>query len=91
MEFEGRTHALEELGGGLQLAKKGVDQIKLSAEKDDKYSHITDEEIKKLEKVIHEKWMWLEEKRSILLSTPRTQQPPILVAQIRSEKQVRTF
>ncbi|XP_043476010.1 97 kDa heat shock protein isoform X2 [Leptopilina heterotoma] len=87
MEFEGRTHALEELGGGLQLAKKGVDQIKLSAEKDDKYSHITDEEIKKLEKVIHEKWMWLEEKRSILLSTPRTQQPPILVAQIRSEKQ----
>ncbi|XP_051171051.1 97 kDa heat shock protein isoform X2 [Leptopilina boulardi] len=87
MEFEGRTHALEELGGALQLAKKGLDQIKISAEKDDKYSHITDEEIKKLERAIHEKWNWLEEKRAVLSSTPRTQQPPILVAQIRSEKQ----
>lgn len=88
IEFESRTQALEELGGALQLAKKGLDQIRTSAGKDDKYSHITEEELKKIERMIQEKWTWLEEKRVILSSTPRTQQPPVLVAQIRVERQV---
>ncbi|CAL7936427.1 unnamed protein product [Xylocopa violacea] len=87
MEFEGRGHALEELGGALQLAKKGLDLIKASIGKDDKYSHLTEEEIKKVEKTVQEKWSWLEEKRVLLASTPRTQQPPVTVAQIRAEKQ----
>ncbi|XP_033213436.1 97 kDa heat shock protein [Belonocnema kinseyi] len=86
-EFEGRTQALEELGGSLQLAKKGLDQIRTSVAKDDKYCHITEEELKKMERIIQEKLTWLEEKRVILSSTPRTQQPPVLVAQIRAEKQ----
>ena len=90
MEFEGRTPALEELGGALQLAKKGLDQIRTAGGKDDKYSHITDEELKKMERMIQDKWTWLEEKRAILSGTPRTQQPPILVSQIRAERQVIT-
>ncbi|XP_011256245.1 heat shock 70 kDa protein 4L isoform X2 [Camponotus floridanus] len=86
LEFEGRSHVLEELAVGLQLAKKGLDQIKASIGKDDKYSHITEEEIKTLEKTIQEKWTWLEEKRMLLASILRTQQPPVTVAQIRAEK-----
>lgn len=86
-EFEGRNQALEEFGGALQLAKKGLDYIKTSSGKDDKYSHLTEEEVKKLEKTVQEKWAWLEEKRVILAGTPRTQQPPVTVAQIRTEKQ----
>lgn len=86
-EFEGRNHALEEIAGALQLTKKGADHIKASIGKDDKYSHITEEEIKKVEKAIQEKWSWLEEKRVQLAGTPRTQQPPVTVAQIRAEKQ----
>ncbi|KAK2579751.1 hypothetical protein KPH14_011092 [Odynerus spinipes] len=86
-EFEGRGHALEELAGALQLARKGIDNIKASFGKDDKYSHLTEDEIKKVEKAVQEKWSWLEDKRVVLASTPRTQQPPVTVAQIRSEKQ----
>ncbi|KAF7386825.1 hypothetical protein HZH66_011277 [Vespula vulgaris] len=86
-EFEGRGHVLDELAGALQLAKKGIDNIKASFGKDDKYSHLTDDEIKKVEKTVQEKWAWLEEKRVILAGTPRTQQPPVTVSQIRSEKQ----
>lgn len=88
MEFEGRGYALDELAGALQLAKKGIDLIRSSNGKDDKYSHLTEEEVKKVEKVVQEKWTWLEEKRMLLASTPRTQQPPVTVAQIRAEKQV---
>ncbi|XP_020293342.1 97 kDa heat shock protein isoform X2 [Pseudomyrmex gracilis] len=86
LEFEGRSYALEELGGALQLAKKGLDQVKASYGKDDKYSHLTEEEIKTVEKTVQEKWAWLEEKRVLLASTLRTQQPPVTVAQIRAEK-----
>ncbi|XP_047360287.1 97 kDa heat shock protein isoform X1 [Vespa velutina] len=86
-EFEGRGHALDDLAGALQLAKKGIDNIKASFGKDDKYSHLTDDEIKKVEKAVQEKWAWLEEKRVVLAGTPRTQQPPVTVSQIRSEKQ----
>lgn len=87
MEFEGRNPALEELAGALQLVKKGVDLIKASSGKDNKYSHLTEEEVKKVEKAVQEKWAWLDEKRVLLASTPRTQQPPVTVAQIRAEKQ----
>ncbi|XP_012234476.1 97 kDa heat shock protein isoform X2 [Linepithema humile] len=87
LEFEGRSHALEELAGALQLARKGLDQIKASSGKDDKYSHLTEEEVKTVEKTVQDKWTWLEEKRMLLASTLRTQQPPVTVAQIRTEKQ----
>lgn len=87
-EFEGRSPALEELAGALQLAKKSLDQIKSPNPKDDKYSHLTEEEVKKVEKAVQEKWTWLEEKRILLAGTVRTQQPPVTVAQIRAEKQV---
>ncbi|XP_066589095.1 heat shock 70 kDa protein 4 isoform X2 [Prorops nasuta] len=86
-EFEGRSYALEELGGALQLARKGLDQIKAPGGRDDKYSHLTDDEIKKVEKAVQEKWAWLEEKRAILAGTPRTQTPVVTVALIRQEKQ----
>lgn len=79
---------LEELAIALQLAKKAIYSIKSSNGKDDKYSHLTEEEVRKLEKVEHEKWVWLQEKRVLLASTPRTQQPPVTVAQIRAERQV---
>lgn len=72
----------------LQLAKKSLDQIKILNGKDDKYSHLTEEEVKTVEKTVQEKWTWLEEKRILLASTLRTQQPPVIVAQIRAEKQV---
>lgn len=67
---------------------KGLDQIRTLNGKDDKYSHLTDEEVKRVEKAVQEKWTWLEEKRVLLAGLLRTQQPPVVVAQIRAEKQV---
>ncbi|XP_026824176.1 97 kDa heat shock protein isoform X2 [Ooceraea biroi] len=87
VEFEGRAPALEELAGALQLAKKALDQMKTLNGKDDKYSHLTEEEVKTVEKTVQEKWTWLEEKRMLLASTLRTQQPPVTIAHIRAEKQ----
>ncbi|XP_046432561.1 heat shock 70 kDa protein 4 isoform X1 [Neodiprion fabricii] len=94
LEFEGRNQAVEELAGALQITKKSLDQIRQSAaaaaaggQEESKYSHLTDEEIKKVEKAVDDKWAWLEEKRIALSGLQRTQQPPVTVAQIRAEKQ----
>ncbi|XP_034934866.1 heat shock 70 kDa protein 4L isoform X2 [Chelonus insularis] len=86
-EFEGRQYALNDLASALQLAKKNYEQIKASYGKDDKYSHLTEEDIEKLNKAIQEKWSWLEEAYSVFASTPRTQLASITVVQIRSMKQ----
>lgn len=88
VEFEGRNLALNELSVALQHAKMGYDQIKASQGKEDKYSHITDDELKQAGKAIQEKWTWLDEAHVIFAGTPRTQLPSITVSQIRSAKQV---
>ncbi|XP_014217744.1 heat shock 70 kDa protein 4L [Copidosoma floridanum] len=85
VEFDGRGPAIDELAAALQIAKKSVDQIRSC--KDDRFDHITDEELSKVEKTIMDTWNWLEEKRIQLNQTPKTQQPPVYVNQIRSEKQ----
>lgn len=79
---------MNELAGTLQLAKKSYDHIKTSQGKDDKYSHITEDEIKQVGKTIQEKWSWLDEAHAIFANTPRTQLASITVAQIRSAKMV---
>ena len=80
---------MDELSGALQIAKKGYDQIKASFGKDDKYAHITDEDMKHASKTIQDKWTWFEDALTTFARTPRTQLPSITVAQIRSEKMVR--
>lgn len=59
--------------------------------KDDKYSHLTDEELKQAAKTIQDKWTWLEEARVVIAGTPLTQTCSITVAQIHGEKQVIIF
>lgn len=84
-EYEGRQAALNDLAATLQLTKKSYDQIKAS--KDDKYTHITDEEIKILGNIVKEKWAWLEETHAIFSNTPRTQMPSVTLAQVRGVRQ----
>ncbi|XP_012261434.2 heat shock 70 kDa protein 4 isoform X2 [Athalia rosae] len=91
IEFEGRAQAIEELAGALQIAQKGLVQIRQTpaggpGQEESKYSHLTEEEIKKVETAVEEKWSWLEKKRAALSAITRTQQPPVTVAQIRAEK-----
>lgn len=86
-EFEGRNQAMDELAHALIGATRTVDKIKESAGKDDKYSHITKDEVRKVEVAINEKWRWLEVTRMKLKGVPRTKPIEITIAQIRAEKQ----
>jgi hypothetical protein len=50
---------------------------------------LAESDIQKVQQTAEQTHKWLEEKRAALAGTPRTQNPPITVAQIRQEKQVR--
>jgi hypothetical protein len=77
---------LEDLASVLFLARKAVDQYRAG---DERYSHLEESDIQKVQQSAEQTHKWLEEKRAALVGTPRTQNPPITVAQIRQEKQVR--
>lgn len=77
--------ALEELASSLQLAQKAVDQYRAG---DDRYSHIADTEMGKVVSAIEASSKWLQEKRTLLASCPRPNNPPTNVNEIRLEKNV---
>jgi len=84
LEFELHPAALEELASVLQLTRKAVDQYRAG---DDRYSHLAESDIEKVERSTEQTHKWLEEKRVVLAGTPCTQNPPVTVSQIRQEKQ----
>lgn len=84
LEFHLHPAALEELASVLQLTRKAVDQYRAG---DDRYSHLAESDIEKVEQSIEQTHKWLEEKRVVLAGTPCTQNPPVTVSQIRQEKQ----
>lgn len=87
-EFEGRNQAIEELANALLQGTETVKKIRaMSTKEDSKYSHITKDELKKVEETIQEKWKWLEQKRMMFDALARTDAPPVTFAQIRAEKQ----
>jgi hypothetical protein len=63
-----------------------VDQYRAG---DERYSHLAESDIQKVQQTVEQTHKWLEEKRAALAGTPRTQNPPVTVTQIRQEKQVR--
>jgi len=85
LEFELHPAAFEELASVLQLTRKAVYLYRAG---DDRYSHLAESDIEKVEHSIEQTHKWLEEKRVVLAGTPPTQNPPVIVSQIRQEKQV---
>jgi len=49
---------------------------------------MAESDIQKVQQSAEQTHKWLEEKRAALAGTPRTQNPPVTVTQIRQEKQV---
>lgn len=84
MEYEQREGVLEEFSLSLQLTRKAVDQYRNG---DERYSHLPESDIQRVQQAVENSYKWLEEQRSVLSGTPRAQNPPITVAQIRQEKQ----
>lgn len=81
-EFDIRPRVMEDFARSIQLAGKAADQMR---QKDSKYAHITDEEMEKLVKTVHESHKWLEETRVMLNATSRHVAPPLTVSHIRTE------
>ncbi|XP_076375782.1 heat shock protein 70Cb isoform X2 [Megalopta genalis] len=82
-EFEGRNQAIDEFTHALME----VSGIVANFGKDDKYSNLTKEDIRKLEEAAHEKWTWFELKRIGLDSAKRTDPPRVTIAELRAQKQ----
>jgi hypothetical protein len=83
-EFESRQAALDALGGSLQMAAKFIDQCKAG---DEKYAHLSKEDIDKVAKALSEKREWLDKSCAELSGLDKTINPPVLAAQFYSEKQ----
>lgn len=54
--------------------------------KEQRFAHITDEEVKKVEQAVLASYNWLEQTRNQLSAAPKHLPPPITVAQIRQER-----
>lgn len=82
-ELEGRKAAIDTLGHSLQMAVKVVEAYKAG---DEKYNHLTDAEVEKVNKLIEEKSQWLHNAASQLQSLPKHTNPTTLNCQFISEK-----
>lgn len=54
--------------------------------KDPKYAHLTQEDLKEVEKAYSHAYQWLEQARANSVNAPKHLPPPVTVAQIRQEK-----
>merc|ERR1719447_1221036 len=82
-EYEGRKMAVDALGHSLQMAAKVVELFKAG---DEKYNHLTDAEVDKVNKLIQEKSQWLNNAIGQLERLPKTSNPSTLNCQFISEK-----
>jgi len=82
-ELEGRKAAIDTLGHSLQMAVKVVEAYKAG---DEKYNHLTDAEVEKVNKLIEEKSQWLQNAASQLQNLPKHTNPTTLNCQFISEK-----
>merc|ERR1712079_552661 len=82
-EYEGRKMAVDALGHSLQMAAKVVELFKAG---DEKYNHLTDAEVDKVNKLIQEKSQWLNNAVGQLERLPKHSNPSTLNCQFISEK-----
>ncbi|KAF7278431.1 heat shock protein 70Cb isoform X2 [Rhynchophorus ferrugineus] len=83
IEFELRPAIIESFSKSLQLCFKALELIR---NKDQKYSHLTDDEVNRVNQIYQDAFKWLEQTRVSLHGTPKYLPVPITIAQIRQEK-----
>nr|AKP54258.1 heat shock protein 4L [Liposcelis bostrychophila] len=84
IEADIRPTVFEDLARSIQQSYKIIDQYR---NKDERYNHIPEEDILKAQQETERVGKWLDEKRAKAQSTPKYENPPVTVAQIRQEKQ----
>jgi hypothetical protein len=85
-ESQDRPFAFEELGRSLQLIKKALN---LYYQNDEKYNHLDKTDVDRIAKLVEDKLRWFEEKSYLVNKMKMTDDPVVLVSQIRDEKDVR--
>ncbi|XP_038123323.1 heat shock 70 kDa protein 4L [Cyprinodon tularosa] len=78
-ESEERPRAFEELGKKLQLYMKFLDSYK---QKDERFSHLSPEDVNAVEKCVHESMGWMNNKINAQSKAAITQDPVVKVAEI---------
>ncbi|XP_014253857.1 heat shock 70 kDa protein 4 [Cimex lectularius] len=83
LEFECRDSALEELSHCIMISQKVIGLFKNG---DEKYNHLDPEAVTKIEASVNEAFDWLNEKRTLLISCPKHQDPSVTTSEIKSKK-----
>jgi len=83
-EFNERPGAINQFGQCLQLAQKAVDSYKAG---DDKFSHLDQAEVEKVQKAIGEKQEWFSRMCAEIQKLQKTSDPPVLASQFFQEKE----
>lgn len=83
-EFNERPGAINQFGQCLQLAQKAVDSYKAG---DDKFSHLDQAEVEKVQKAIGEKQEWFSRMCAEIQKLQKTSDPPVLASQFLQEKE----
>lgn len=84
-ESQDRPFAFEELGRSLQLIKKALN---LYYQNDEKYNHLDKTDVERIAKLVEDKLRWFDEKTYLVNKMKMTDDPVVLVSQIRDEKDV---
>jgi len=87
-ESQDRPFAFEELGRSLQLIKKAIN---LYLQNDEKYNHLDKADVERIAKLADDKQRWFEEKSYLVNKMKMTDDPVVLVSQIKDEKDVIIF
>ena len=82
-ESQDRPQALEEFGKSLQLVKKALNSYYGGEEK---YAHLDKNDVDRAGKIVEEKQRWFEEKSNLIMKMKPTEDPVVLVSQIKDEK-----
>ena len=85
-ESQDRPNAFEDLGKSLQLIKKALN---LFHQNDEKYNHLSKDDIDRVAKIVEEKQKLFEEKTYLVNKMKPTDDPIVLVTQIKDEKDVK--
>ena len=84
-ESADRPFALEEFGRSLQLIKKAIN---LYFQNDERYNHLEKADVERIAKLVEDKHKWFEEKSYLINKMKLTDDPVVLVSQIKDEKDV---
>merc|ERR1712002_1200517 len=83
-EFNERPGAINQFGQCLQLAQKAVNSYKAG---DEKFSHLDQAEVEKVQKAIAEKQEWFSRMCAEIQKLQKTSDPPVLASQFLQEKE----